>query len=168
MPEAGPQGAGPVELWRIAADTPGYEAHDLGGAGARKSGGRWNRIGIPVVYASTTRALACLETLAHLAQRPLPLNRYLVRISVPASDWQAAVTLDPAALVGWDAEPAGKASLGWGTQWLRSGASLLARVPSIIVPEECNVLINPKHPRAGALRAEKLRRWVYDGRLMPA
>ncbi len=157
-----------VTLWRIGTDTPDYEAHDVSGKGAGKSGGRWNRIGTPLVYASTTRALACLETVVHLAKKPLPLNRYLVRISVPLKAWSAAQDLDPAALVGWDAEPAGKASLDWGTTWAKSAATLLARVPSVIVPEEMNVVINPAHPDAGGLKATKVRRWLYDTRLMPS
>lgn len=157
-----------VTLWRIGTDTPDYEAHDLGGKGAEKSGGRWNRIGTPLVYASTTRALACLETVVHLAKNPLPLNRYLVQISVPLAAWSAATELDPAALVGWDAEPAGKASLDWGADWAGGAATLLARVPSVIVPEEFNVLINPTHPAADSLKAIKVRKWLYDTRLMPA
>lgn len=154
-------------LWRIAADTPEYEAHELGGKGAQASGGRWNRVGTPLVYASTTRALACLETVVHLAKRPLPLNRYLVQISVPAAAWSAATALDAATHVGWDAEPAGKASLDWGTDWVAGMATLLARVPSVIVPEEFNVLINPLHPDAGGLKAVKVRKWLYDARPMP-
>ncbi len=43
-----------------------------------------------MVYASTTRALACLETVVHLAAVALPLNRYLVEICVPAAVWKAA------------------------------------------------------------------------------
>lgn len=156
-----------VSLWRIAADTPDYEAHDLSGKGAELSGGRWNRPGTPLVYASSTRALACLETVVHLARTPLPLNRYLVEIGVPEAAWSEAVTLDPGELIGWDAMPAGKASLDWGTAWAQSGRSLLARVPSALVPEEHNLLINPRHPAAGSLRAAKRRRWLYDARLMP-
>ena len=87
---------------------PLYEAHDMTGKGAELSGGRWNRVGTALVYASTSRALACLETVVHLAADPLPLNRYLVAVSVPAAAWAAAVELDPATLVGWDAEPAAK------------------------------------------------------------
>ncbi len=155
----------PVRLWRIAADTPEYEADDLGGKGAERSGGRWNRVGTPMVYASTSRALACLETLVRLAHNPLPLNRYLVEIAVPAAAWSAAIEVDPAALVGWDAEPAGKVSLDWGTAWAAEAATLLARVPSVIVPEEANVLINPAHPAIGQARARKLRKWLYDRRL---
>src|SRR3712207_8444198 len=53
-------------VWRIATDTPDYEANDLSGAGAKVTGGRWNEKDVPVVYASETRALACLETVVHL------------------------------------------------------------------------------------------------------
>lgn len=154
-----------VTLWRIGTDTPSYEAHDLSGKGAEISGGRWNRPGTPLVYAASSRALACLETVVHLGSASLPLNRYLVAIQVPNELWKAADTLDPAAHVGWDALPAGKVSLDWGEQWARSGRSLIARVPSVIVPEELNLLINPRHPDAHRLRATKQRRWLYDGRL---
>ena len=154
-----------VTLWRIGADTPGYEAHDKTGKGAETSGGRWNRVGMPMLYTSTSRALACLETVVHLAGKALPLNRYLVKVTVLTTAWEAAIVVDPAKLVGWDAEPVGKASLDWGTNWAGAKSTLLARVPSIIVPEESNVLINPAHPDAKLVRSAKVRRWVYDGRL---
>lgn len=154
----------PVSLWRIGVDTPEYEADDLGGRGAEKSGGRWNRAGVSLVYCSVTRALACLETLVHLARHPLPLNRYLVEISVPADVWEACAAPDPATLIGWDALPAGRVSLDWGSDWAVAGASLLARVPSVIVPEECNVLINPVHADIARVTARKVRRWIYDHR----
>ncbi len=154
-----------MTLWRIGTDTADYEAHDPTGKGAETSGGRWNRIGTPMLYTSTTRALACLETVVHLAGKALPLNRFLVKVTVPIAAWNAATDVDPANLVGWDAEPAGKASLDWGTAWSRAKFTLLARVPSIIVPEELNVLINPEHPEASSVRASKIRKWVYDTRL---
>jgi RES domain-containing protein len=154
-------------LWRIAADTPDYEATDTSGSGAEQSGGRWNRVGTPMLYGSTSRALACFETMVHLADAPLPLNRYLVKITVPAFAWKAAHVVHPAKLVGWDAQPAGKVSLDWGTRWADSKATLLARVPSVIVPEEWNVLINPTHPDMVKLEALKVRKWLYDARLVP-
>lgn len=153
-------------LWRIAADTPHYEAHDLSGKGAEASGGRWNRPGTTMVYASTSRALACLETVVHLAKTPLPLNRYLVAIDVPRQTWEAAASFDTSHSIGWESEPAGKVSLDWGSAWARGTSSLLALVPSVIVVEELNVLINPRHPDAKRLRAAKVRRWLYDGRLV--
>jgi RES domain-containing protein len=155
-----------VSVWRIGADTPEYEAHDLCGTGAEETGGRWNRKGVRVVYASGSRALACLETVVHLASgEPLPLNRYLVEIRIPLDLWNARALFDPASHVGWDAEPAGKVSIEWGSAWVQRRTTLLAEVPSVIVPEEQNVLVNPEHPGAGRLTAVKIRRWTYDWRL---
>ncbi|WP_225770140.1 RES family NAD+ phosphorylase [Inquilinus sp. Marseille-Q2685] len=153
-------------VWRIATDTPSYEADDLTGAGAKATGGRWNSPGVPVVYTSQTRALACLETVVHLGAGGLPLNRYLVRIDIPDTVWAAARQETAASLpVGWDAEPAGRASITFGTAWVRSGSSALLIVPSVIVPEECNVLVNPLHPDSARISATKVRRWLYDPRL---
>lgn len=153
-------------VWRIATDTPSYEADDLTGAGAKATGGRWNSPGVPVVYTSQTRALACLETVVHLNAGGLPLNRTLVRVDIPDAVWAAARQETPATLpVGWDAEPAGRVSIAFGTAWIRSGSSALLIVPSVIVPEELNVLVNPLHPDSAWISATKVRRWLYDPRL---
>ncbi len=153
-------------LWRIGTDTRAWQADDLSGRGARATGGRWNEKGAAVVYASETRALACIETLVHLNAGGLPLNRYLVQITVPDAMWSAAETRDTASLpVGWDAEPPGLVSLDIGTSWLKSNRSALLVVPSVIVPEEFNVLINPDHPDSREVAATKVRRWLYDPRL---
>ncbi|MBS0501299.1 MAG: RES family NAD+ phosphorylase [Burkholderiaceae bacterium] len=158
MPEA-------LAFWRIATDTPDYTADDASGAGAERSGGRWNARGTPLLYASSTRALACLETVVHLGGGlALPLNRYLVRVDVPADVWAARAVFDPAVNVGWDALPPGRVSIAWGTAWAQGGASCVAEVPSVVVPEEGNLLVNPRHPQAGRIRLVKLRRWLYDPR----
>lgn len=133
------------------------------GRGAEASGGRWNRESTPLLYASNSRALACLETMVHFGTS-LPFNRYLVEISVPRALWEARMVFDAIANVGWDAEPAGHVSLGWGTDWARGRGSLIAEVPSVIVPEESNVLINPLAPDAERLGVRKVRRWLYDAR----
>jgi RES domain-containing protein len=156
-------------LWRIGADAPTYEAHDLSGKGAEKDGGRWNPVGMAAVYTSTTRALACLETVVHFNAGGLPLNRYLVQVEVPDDLWGKAVAVDPATLpLGWDAAPPGKVSLDLGEAWLKERASVLLVVPSVIVPEERNVLINPLHPDAHRVAAQKVRKWTYDPRLLKA
>lgn len=129
------------------------------------TGGRWNAKGTPVVYTSETRALACLETLVHLNASGLPLNRYLVAIDVPDAVWSAAAKLEPSSLpVGWEAEPPGMVSIDIGTTWLKSSRSALLFAPSVIVPEEFNVLINPDHPDAHSISATKVRLWLYDPR----
>jgi len=158
-----------VVVWRIATDSREYEADDLSGAGARITGGRWNAVGDGVVYASETRALACLETVVHMNAGGLPLNRYLVAVTIPDGVWAAARVETAASLpVGWDAAPAGRASVRFGTDWVRSGACAVLRVPSAIVHEEFNVLINPIHPDSAGIVAAKVRKWVYDRRLTVA
>ncbi len=153
-------------IWRIATDTPSWQADDLSGAGAKATGGRWNEAGIAIVYTSETRALACLETVVHLNAGGLPLNRYLVEITIPDDVWASASLETPSTLaVGWDAEPAGQVSIRFGTAWARSRRSALLVVPSVIVPEESNVLINPAHADAARIAAAKRRKWLYDPRL---
>lgn len=155
-----------VAVWRIAADTKSYLADDLSGGGAKATGGRWNAPDHAVVYTSTSRALACLETFVHLNASGLPLNRYLVEVTLPDEIWAAARRFEAAdLLVGWDAEPASRTSVAFGTDWIAGGASALMLVPSVIVPEEFNVLINPAHADAARLTARKVRKWTYDSRL---
>jgi len=150
-----------VTVWRIATDTKLYEADDLSGAGAKHTGGRWNAPSDALVYTSETQALGCLETVVHLNAGGLPLNRYLVSVTIPASVWAKARTETPGSLpVGWDADSSGRASIQFGTTWIRSVASALLRVPSVIVPDEYNLLINPLHPDSKAIAAAKIRKWL--------
>lgn len=158
-----------ISVWRIAQDTKSYEADDLSGKGAEITGGRWNDKGTPLVYSSMNRALAGFETVVHLNAGGLPLNRYLVEIVIPDDLWAAAQVIDDkTAPVGWDAEPSSKTASDFGTNWARSNKSLLLLVPSVIVPDESNVLINPRHPDVGRVTARKIRRWLYDPRLVPS
>jgi RES domain-containing protein len=154
-----------ISVWRIATDAPGYTADDLTGAGAKLSGGRWNRPGNAMLYCASNISLAVLETFVHLKAGGLPLNRYLVELAIPEEVWARATSLLPPA-VGWDAIPNGKVSLDEGDRWLKAGDSAVLIVPSVIVGEERNVLINPLHPDAGRIAAHKLRKWTYDPRLM--
>ncbi|GAB2890963.1 RES family NAD+ phosphorylase [Paraburkholderia jirisanensis] len=157
-----------VTIWRIATDTPDHVAEDKTGAGAKATGGRWNRAGTPMLYCSGSIALACMETLVHLKAGSLPFNRYLVGIDVPEAVWKAATSFDPSVHVGWDALPHGMVSLDAGEKWSASMASLLYVVPSVIVPCEHNVLINPRHAVIARLTFRKISKWTYDTRLMPS
>lgn len=122
---------------------------------------------MPVIYTSTSIALACLETVVHVTgDQGLPLRRWLVAIDIPAEHWQQRLCLEPAELPGWDATPAERSSRSWGDRWLQGQSSLIALVPSVIVPEERNALINPAHPGASSLVATVIRPWTYDSRLV--
>ena len=154
-------------LWRITSDTPDWTAEDLQGQGAAARGARWNRPGEPVLYASTSIALAAWETRAHLGKAgvALPWNRFLVRLDVPDDVWRARLALTAPWLVGWNAIPHGAVSHRLGSDWLAGRASALLEVPSVVVPEERNVLVNPAHPDARRVVAAKERRFLFDPRV---
>ena len=151
-------------LWRIASTGRGHLPEDLSGIGASIEPGRWNDVGQFVVYASPTLALAVLETAAHINDKGLPLNRYVVRINIPKDVWKKRSKLIPAKMTsGWDAVPHGLASIRMGSAWYVSTVSALLEVPSVIVPEERNILLNMKHADASSITVKVLRRFDYNG-----
>ena len=142
---------------------PGWKAEDLTGNGSALYPGRWNHDGEHVVYATTTIALAVLETAAHIDVSGLPIQRYVIEINVPDAIWQTRKSLTVSRLrSGWDAIPSGHVSRETGTRWYNQGQQVLLQVPSVIVPEEPIVLIHAKHPEAGRLKAKSLRPFDYD------
>lgn len=150
-------------LWRIATATRTYGADDLSGAGAAKHPGRWNDAGQPVLYAAPAIALAVLETAAHIDDTGLPLNRFLVEITVPEDLWASREILDLGQLnASWAAIPAGRVSVQAGSNWINSGRTALLMVPSVIVPEEAAVVINCSHTHSSRLTARIVRQFDYN------
>ena len=155
-----------VSLWRVASDTPLWTAEDMAGKGAAHKGARWNQAGEHVTYAATSISLAAWETRAHFGKGgKLPWNRFLVRIDVPDDIWAAREIMVRPPSVGWDAIPEGLVSRGEGSDWLKSGRTALLVVPSVIINEEDNALINPAHPDAARITVIKVRRFIYDHRV---
>ncbi|WP_409970430.1 RES family NAD+ phosphorylase [Piscinibacter sp.] len=153
-------------MWRIAADTPLWTAQDMAGKGAAHKGARCNHAGEHVTYTSTSISLAAWETRAHFGKGAgLPWNRYLVRIDVPDDVWAARETLSRPPAIGWDAIPEGLVSRVAGSAWLKSSRTALLAIPSVIIVDEDNVLINPAHPDARRIAALKVRRFLYDPRV---
>lgn len=159
----------PQAVWRISKHTAQYEATDLSGGGAKSTGGRWNSKGSSVVYAATSISLATLETLAHLGDNINIRNAFLVRIEVPAAVWKKREMVEAADLPAtWIAEPPGATTIRYGDHWIAGLTAPILLVPSVIVPEEYNVLINPAHPQTVQITASVLRQYVYDPRLQVA
>ena len=156
-----------MQLWRIASDTPSWTADDMAGKGAASKGGRWNVAGEHATYASTSVSLAAWETRAHLGRTgtKLPFNRILVRIDVPEDIWAARIRVATPLPVGWNAIPEGMVSRSLGSAWLAASGSALFAVPSVIIEEEDNIIINPAHIDAKRLKATKVRRFRYDHRV---
>ena len=147
-------------VWRIARRP---YALDRTGRGACEHGGRWNLPGTEVVYAARSIALAALEVFVHVAG-VVPRDLVLVRIELPegCSVEEPAVAALP---VGWDALPARGASMELGSAWARGRRSLVLHVPSALVPEEGNAVLNPAHPEFAAVRMTIARPFRYDPRM---
>jgi len=147
-------------FWRLAREP--YQ--ELDGEGARLHGGRWNSVGIPVIYASATLSLAVLELLVHVDPEDLPRDLVALRLEVVGGSLPERV--HPGELPDdWAEVPGHPACRTRGDAWAAEGTSLLLRVPSAIVPEEENILVNPRHPEARKLRVASTRPFRFDARL---
>jgi len=116
-----------------------------------------------VIYAGSTIAIAALERFVHLAG-VAPPDLVLVRVELPAG--HSAERPRRADLPkDWDRVPPGPASMAFGTAWARERRSLALFVPSALVPEERNVVINPEHPEFASVSMAVERDFSYDPRM---
>ena len=147
-------------LWRIARRP---YALDRLGTGARETGGRWNRPGTPVIYTGRTIAIAAVERLVHLAG-VVPDDLVLVRVDLP-SGYSAEAPAQADLPGDWNAVRPGASSMEFGTRWARERRSLVLYVPSAIVPEDVNGVVNPNHPQFAGVTMAIEREFHYDPRL---
>jgi len=147
--------------WRIVKTARLATAFD--GEGARLHGGRWNSPGTALVYTAESQALAALELLVHLQSSQLLLSYS----AVPASfDAKSVEAVDPGRLPrGWRRYPASPALQQIGDHWAAELRSAVLQVPSAIVPDERNFLLNPAHPDFRKIRIGPPAPFAYDARL---
>lgn len=148
-----------MRVWRLTRRP--YVALD--GEGARRYGGRWNSPGIPVVYASATLSLALLEYLARTESDLLPDD--LVQLEVDVPDELPRQTVELSALPrNWKADPT--VTRAYGDAWAAALEVPLLVVPSVVVPREQNVLINPRHGASASVRPVNVVPFALDERLL--
>jgi RES domain-containing protein len=148
-----------TDLWRIS------NYADLKGQGGLSSPGRWHSRGRPVVYLAASPAGALVEILVHLelAEESLPDSYQLLKVRVP--DSVSREVLDRHRL---PSDWADRLDLTreLGGQWLASRRTALLGVPSAVVAETLNWLLNPVHPHARRIKIAWARRFPLDGRLL--
>lgn len=138
----------------------------LSGIGASLSEGfRWNSISTRIVYTAESRALAILEVSVHLdLQEDLPTDRYLITLEIP--DEVEILELDQMDLpLNWDAKPPIIETQLIGDDFVTQQTAAVLKVPSAIVPEEFNYLINPLHPDAQKIKITASKQLLFDARL---
>ena len=149
-----------MRVWRLARSV--YPTLD--GEGARLYGGRWNGPGTPVVYTAGSLSLAALELLVHLNPDRLPEDLIAYGVDVPdglAVEEVAATNLPD----GWDRRAEVPQLRRIGEDWAASAKTAALSVPSAVIPEERNVLLNPRHPAADEIRVAYHRPFDFDPRL---
>ncbi|MCJ0742485.1 RES family NAD+ phosphorylase [Pedobacter montanisoli] len=147
-------------LYRISS--PAF-THDLSGTGAKLYGGRWNEKGVPALYLASSRAMAVMEVLVHLSQRHLVRSYNLAAIEIPEDK---IYFLDVGVLnCDWKQIENEGSLKRLGTSFLEKGDFLAMRVPSVLVEEEYNYVINPNHIDARKIKILNVRPFFFDQRL---
>jgi RES domain-containing protein len=134
--------------WRLLPKQRQRDA--FSGEGARIAAGRWNPRGARAVYLSGSLSLAALEALLTTGRAALTITYTMFRVDIPAEVAVDSLVLEklPA---NWRQQPPPESTRRIGGEWLARGAAAVLRMPSVIVPQECNFLLNPLHPDFGKL-----------------
>jgi len=144
-----------MRLWRIS------NYADLSGMGGVRYGARWHSKGRPILYTAEHPAGALVEFLAHLDLEDIPVSFQLITIDADRHG-------DPAVIARESLPPDWatnrSATRAVGDLWLREGKTLLLRVPSVLLPDTFNILVNPVHPGAASLRILKTEKIPLDPR----
>ena len=118
-----------------------------------------------MVYAASHLSLAALEYLVHVDPDDAPDDLVALRLDTP--EWATALILASASLpAGWRHAPSPPECHEIGDRWARNGQHLLLRVPSVLVPEESNLLVNPMHRDAPLVHVSGSRPFSFDPRLL--
>ena len=126
-------------------------------SGSLRFAGRWNPAGTPILYASTALSLACLELLVHLSPDQIPLDYVYTAAEIP---------LDPSAHDFRGSLRDSAATRRYGHGWVTSQSSLAIYVPSVIIPVEFNVLVNPVHAAFQGVTWDTPKPFEFDPRLL--
>lgn len=150
-----------MQVYRIAKQK---YIKDLSGIGAKTVGGRWNPKGIAVLYTSTSAALSALEVLAHLPAAYFPDDMAIATITVPD---ELVTTINIETLpVNWNKIPVPIEIQNFAVSWITEEKYLGLKVPSIIIPKEENLLVNPLHPKFGEIKLVDIEPFSFDTRLL--
>src|SRR5712692_7174911 len=150
-----------MQFWRICRRR--YAADAANGEGARLYGGRWNSRGVRVVYASTSLALAAVETFVNLEPNLRPKD--LVSIAGDIPDALEIGTLAPKALPAHWHETRGESLRRFGDEWIHAGQQVALLVPSAAIRGEWNVLLNPAHADFPKVKFQDPEPFAFDLRM---
>ncbi len=152
-------------VWRICRAQ--FAAEAFSGEGARRFGGRWNSRGVPMVYASSSLALAAIELFVHLDPNQQPNDLVYISALLPAGGQMRSMTEKNLPADWWLAENVAglEATRALGDAWVKAGDSLAIEAPSAALRPERNVLINPAHKAMKQIVVAPPEPFVFDARM---
>ena len=150
-----------MRIWRICRER--YAGEAFTGHGARRFGGRWNTAGVPMVYASSSLALAAIELFVHLEPNQQPDDLVSIAALLPAGEPARRLEPDQLPANWWTDDFAPLRALG--DRWIRKQSSLAIQVPSAALRMEWNVLVNPLHPAIAQIKVEPPQPFQFDARM---
>jgi len=150
-----------MRFWRISRRR--YAADAATGEGARLYGGRWNSRGVRVVYASTSLALAAVETFVNLEPNLRPADLVFIEGEIP--DKLEVGKLDLKSLPADWYETRDESLRQFGDDWIQLGQSVALLVPSAAIRGEWNVLLNPIHRDFSAIQFHEPSPFEFDVRM---
>jgi RES domain-containing protein len=152
-----------MEVYRI---TQQAYADDLSGNGSRLFGGRWNSEGYYTLYTAANRSLALLETLAHLPSKLFRYKTYmLVTVFIP-ENISIEILEEKDLPTNWDALDVQHVTQKIGDKFLQEQKAAMLQVPSVLIPEEYNYVINPVHPSMKEVKVIYKRKIEFNDRLI--
>ena len=138
-------------------------ANDLSGEGAKINGGRWNHKNVPCVYTSESRALSLLEYTVNINIEDIPRALSITTIEIPDSE---ILSLKIESMPGnWKQTPAPTSTKDFGTRLLKEANKLVLKIPSSVITEEYNFILNPAHSDNKLLKIIDTRDLIYDIRI---
>ena len=153
-----------MQLHRI---TKKKYARDLSGIGAKLYGGRWNKKGQAMLYTSENRSLALLELFVNTSGFLVSPTYSIITLSIP-DDIEITEISARDLTANWRSTQARQALQQKGSNWLISQESLMMSVPSAVMPQENNYLINPDHADFGEVILQDIVDFEIDPRLKSA
>lgn len=149
-------------IYRIVHER--YSEDPFSGKGGLQNKSRWASKGQLVSYASDHLATAALEKLAGVVRADLMTDMVYAKAEIGAGQRDALPTEELPE--DWDALPASNATRAIGDAWLDAGEYLLLRVPSVVLPESYNYVVNVAHPDASALEVVEVAPLLLDNRVL--
>jgi RES domain-containing protein len=138
-------------------------ANDLSGEGAKINGGRWNHKSVPCLYTSESRALSLLEYTVNVNIEEIPRALSITTIEIP--DTEIFIVKEDFLPGNWKQSPVPSSTQEFGTHLLKTVEKSIIKIPSSVIIEEYNYLLNPLYTNSKSFKIVSIKDLIYDVRI---